>query len=190
MKALYANTKTEWRSWLAKHHNKEKEVWLIYYKADTGKPRISYEDAVREALCYGWIDSVVRSVDRERFAQKFTPRRRTSALSQPNKERVRELIKQKKMTSAGLKAIAHAFDPKTDRITEKLEVPPYIQKALKANQDAWKYFQKFPARYKRIRIAYIESQKKHSKEQHLRALRNFVNKTAQNKRIGIMKDMK
>ena len=181
---LYITDRKKWRAWLAKHHQNKSEIWLIYYRKETGKPRIEYNEAVEEALCYGWIDSIIKSIDKEKFAQRFSPRKKGSNLSQPNIERVKKLIKQKKMTKVGLAAIAHVFDPNQ---TQKLIVPAYILKALKANEKTWRNFQKLPEEYKRIRIAYIESQKKHDKGQLQRALRNFVNKTAQNKRIGIYK---
>jgi|SRR3989344_8226064 len=183
-KTLYIQNRKAWRAWLRKHHASEPEIWLVYYRKDSGKPRIAYEEAVEEALCYGWIDSIEKSIDAERFAQRFSPRRKTSVLSEPNRERLRKLIRQKKMTKAGLEAVAHVFDPKKDARAGKIVVPAYIQQALKAQPGAWKYFQQFPDSYKRIRIAYIESQKKHGKAQHHTALRNFVTKTAQGKRIG------
>ena len=95
---LYVTNRKDWRKWLAKNHKKQKEIWLIYYRKKTGKIRIPYDDAVLEALCYGWIDSIAKKIDEECFAQRFSPRRKNSILSQMNKERVRELIKEKKMT--------------------------------------------------------------------------------------------
>ena len=111
-KTLYVIDRSQWRKWLIKNHNKEKEIWLIYYRKASGKPRIPYNDAVEEALCYGWIDSTVKGMDEERFAQRFTPRRSTSVLSEMNRERIRRLIKGKKMTSFGLKAVSHVFKSK------------------------------------------------------------------------------
>ena len=104
------------------NYSKEKEIWLIYYKKSSNKPRISYNEAVEEALCYGWIDSIIKSIDHEKFAQRFTPRTPRSNLSEMNKERIRRLIKQKKMKDVGLKAISHAFD-KTKDSKEKFIVP-------------------------------------------------------------------
>jgi len=114
-KTLYVTNRKDWRSWLAKNHTSESEIWLIYYKKGTGKPRISHDDAVLEALCFGWIDSTSKSIDEEKFAQRFSPRRPKSNLSQINLENVRQLIKNGEMTEAGLSAIAHAYDPKSDR---------------------------------------------------------------------------
>jgi uncharacterized protein YdeI (YjbR/CyaY-like superfamily) len=184
---LYVTNRKDWRKWLAKNHKKQKEIWLIYYRKETGKPRIPYDDAVLEALCYGWIDSTVKKINAERFAQRFSQRRPTSVLSQMNKERIRELIKEKKMTKAGLKAISHVFNPKTDK-DEKLKISSNTLKALKANKEAWKYFQKMPPSYQRIRIAYIDGYKQHNTNTYKKTLAHFVKRTAQNKRIGFVRE--
>ena len=177
----------EWRTWLSKHHKTEPEIWLVYYKKESEKPRISYDDAVLEALCYGWIDSTVKKIDDARYAQRFCPRRPKSKLSQMNLERVWELVKQKKMTKAGLRAIEHVFDPEKDN-PEEFTIPPDILNAIKANEDAWKFFQMMPGSYQRIRIAYIESRKRHSDELYEKALAHFIKMTSQNKRIGFVKE--
>ena len=143
-KTLYVTDRKAWRQWLAKHHEKETEVWLLYFRKATGKPRIPYNDAVEEALCYGWIDSIVKTLDQERLAQRFSVRQRTSVLSQLNKERVRMLIAQQQMTPAGLAAIAHVFAPDKDS-AENFTIPPDILQPLQANKQAWKNFQQFPA---------------------------------------------
>ena len=138
-KTLYVTDRKQWRSWLTKNYNKEKEIWLVYYRKSSGKPRIPYNDSVEEALCYGWIDSTVKKIDEEKFAQRFTPRKPTSVLSEMNKERIHRLIKEKKMTSTGLKAISHVFDK--DR-KDKFFIALDILKALKADRQTWKNFQK------------------------------------------------
>ena len=89
---LYAANQKDWRKWLKRNYKTEKEIWLVYYKKTSGKPRIEYNDAVEQALCFGWIDSTVRKLDEERFAQKFSPRKPKSGYSQANKERLRKLI--------------------------------------------------------------------------------------------------
>ena len=109
-KTLYVHGRKAWRAWLSKNHKKEKEIWLIYCRKSSGKPRIPYNDAVEEALCFGWIDSIVKKIDDERFAQRFTPRGPRSRLSQANRERIREMISEGKMTKEGLAAVSHAFD--------------------------------------------------------------------------------
>lgn len=185
---LYVADRKSWRAWLAKSHKSETEIWLIYYRKETGKPRISYNDAVEEALCYGWIDSTVKKIDEERFAQRFSVRRKTSGLSQMNRERIHTLIARKKMTKAGFAAIAHVFDPSKEK-SEVLDIPPDILRPLKANEQAWIHFQKMPESYKRIRIAYIDSRKRHGEEQFKKSLNHFIAMTARNKRFGFVKEM-
>ena len=187
-KTVYLSDRESWRAWLAEHHDSESEFWLIYYRKETGKPRISYNDAVEEALCYGWVDSTVRGIDEKRFAQRFSRRKKNSSLSQMNKERIRSLIARKKMTQAGLDAVAHVFDPVADE-TEEFEIPQQILSALKANDRAWRNFQKFPGSYQRIRIAYIESRKRRGEQMYRKALQHFIDMTAQNKRFGFVKEM-
>src|SRR5882672_2504259 len=101
-KTLHVTSRDEWRAWLKKHHASETEVWLIYSKRNSGQPRIPYDHAVEEALCFGWIDSLVKRIDDEKFAQKFTPRRDCTKWSALNKRRVRKLIREGRMTEDGL----------------------------------------------------------------------------------------
>ncbi len=185
MKTFYARSRAEWRRWLRVNHRKEPEIWFVFYRKHTGKPSVSYNDAVEEALCYGWIDSIMRKLDENRYAQRFSPRRRTSGLSQMNKERVDKLIAQKKMTRAGLDAIAHAYKGDTKRFV----VPPDILNALKADPVIWKNYSRFPAPYRRIRIGYINAARNRPEEFRKR-LRHFLKMTAQNKRFGWVKEMR
>ena len=180
-KILYVTKKEEWRNWLKENYNKEKEIWLVYYKKDSKKPRISYNDAVNEALCYGWIDSTIKNIDQEKFAQRFTPRRPNSKLSEMNKERIRRLIKEKTMTSIGLKAVSHVFDKDEEK---NFVIAPDILKEIKKNEQAWENFQKFSEGYKRVRIGYIESQGKHSDDAFKKSLKNFIKNTEKNKKFG------
>src|SRR3981189_83037 len=111
-KTLYVTDRKAWRVWLKKNHASAKEIWLIYYKKHSGQPRIPYDDAVEEALCYGWIDSIVQRVDEDRTVQRFSPRRPKSFLSGTTKERGRRLIKARKMTRGGLEKIRAQLDEK------------------------------------------------------------------------------
>src|SRR5437763_427402 len=104
-KTLYVTTRDAWRAWLAKHYDSETEVWLIYYKKQSGQPRIPYDHAVEEALCFGWIDSLVKRIDDDKFAQKFTPRRDWTKWSALNKRRMRKLVREGRMTEAGLATV-------------------------------------------------------------------------------------
>jgi uncharacterized protein YdeI (YjbR/CyaY-like superfamily) len=184
-KTLYVTNRKQWRSWLAKNHDKEKEIWLVYYKKLSGKPRIPYNDAVEEALCYGWIDGIVKSVNKTSFAQRFSPRRPKSNLSEMNKERIRRLIKQRRMTAIGLRAVSHIFDKKKDK-KEKFTIAPDILNALKSDEQTWKNFQTFSEGYKKVRIGYIEDVRDYSEEMFKKRLNNFVKKTAKNKKFGMV----
>ena len=92
----------EWREWLAQHHHDRKEIWLIYYKKSSGKVGISYEEAVEEALCFGWIDGAIKGINEATYAGRFTPRRPKSPWSASNRERVARLIREGRMTEAGM----------------------------------------------------------------------------------------
>ncbi len=184
-KTLYVTTRQEWRAWLAKNHNKKNELWLVYYRKSSGKSRIPYNVAVEEALCYGWIDSIIKKVDENSFAQRFTPRKPTSQLSELNKERIKRLIKQNQMTPMGLKAIQHAFNPKKEK---KFIVPKQILAEIKKEPDAWKNFQKMPLWYKKIRISYIGSSEQQEKKIFEKRLNYFIKMTGKNKRFGFLKD--
>jgi uncharacterized protein YdeI (YjbR/CyaY-like superfamily) len=158
----------------------------VYYRKSSGKQRIPYNDAVDEALCYGWIDSTVKGIDGERFAQRFTPRRLTSPISEMNKERVRRLIKKRKMTSVGLRAISRFFDKEEDK-KERFTIAQDILKALKSDKNAWKNFKKFSEGYKKVRIGYIEDTRDYSSEMFLKRLQNFIKNTAKNKKFGMVR---
>ena len=101
-KTLYVTDRDNWRKWLEKYHNKEPEIWLVYYNKVSGKPTLPYNDAVEEALCFGWIDSTVKKIDEESYGQRFSPRNQRSNWSEANKERVIRLLKLGKMTPTGI----------------------------------------------------------------------------------------
>ncbi len=140
MKRLYIKTRTEWRKWLTKNHNKVEEVWLIFYKKGTGKPSIEYETAVEEALCFGWIDSLVNKIDKQRYARKFTPRKNNSVWSESNKKRVRKVIKEGRMTEYGLNKVKAAKKSgkwyEADKPDISFTMHPLLREALKKNKKA------------------------------------------------------
>jgi uncharacterized protein YdeI (YjbR/CyaY-like superfamily) len=104
-RTLYVHRVADWRAWLRKHHKTSREIWLVYYRKSSGKPRISYNDSVDEALCFGWIDSTQKKMDEDRLAQRFTPRRPGSKTSEMKKARARRLVREHRMTPAGLAVI-------------------------------------------------------------------------------------
>ncbi len=173
---LFARSRSAWRAWLKGHYRSETEIWLLYNKKHTGKRRIAYNDAVEEALCFGWIDSTVKSIDTDSFAQRFTPRRPGRAYSQANRERLRQLIRAGRVAKDVLKTIRGLR-------RERFVIPPDILRAIRANTDAWSHFGKFSLSYRRIRIAYIEGARRRP-EEFRRRLKHFVKMTAMNKLIG------
>jgi uncharacterized protein YdeI (YjbR/CyaY-like superfamily) len=187
-KTVSVTTRNAWRAWLKKHHATAPEIWLLYPKKHTGKPRVPYDEAVEEALCFGWIDSTVKSIDNDTFAQRFSPRKRKSPWSQPNIERVKRLIKQRKMTPAGVAAFKLAENPSK---SAKQKIAPEILKALKADKETWQHWQQFPDSYKRIRIAYLESCRRHGAAAFKKSLQYLLKKTKANKLFafgGVQKD--
>ena len=175
-KSFTPSNLADWRNWLAKNHDHEHEVWLVYFKAVKGKSNIDYESSVEEALCFGWIDSIVKTLDKERTVQRFSPRKPNAKYSQANIERLRALMAKKKV----IKKVAESL---SGVLNEKFKTSPDILKAIKANKEAWKNFQKFSEPYKRIRIAFIEGARKRPKEFEKR-LRHFIQMTEKNKMFG------
>jgi len=166
---LHVTNRKDWRLWLSENHHKEKEIWLIYYKKHTGKPRVPYNDAVEEALCFGWIDSIVRTIDDERYMQKFTPRKAKSNWSDSNKKRVEKLINAGKMTNAGLEKIETAkINGTWDNIitaTKSFEMPIELENALDINASAKNFFNKLAPSSRRQYIGWIASAKKEETKQ-------------------------
>jgi len=175
-KTLHVTNRQDWRKWLKKHYKTTKEIWLVYYKKQTGKPRIVYNDAVEEALCFGWIDSIVKTLDDKRTAQRFSPRKPKSKYSPANKERLRKLIKRRKV-------IKEVRETLGDISEEEFEIPKDILKAIKEDEEAWRNFQKFSDAYKRIRIGFIDGARKRP-EEFKKRLRYFLKMTGQNKQYG------
>jgi len=180
---LYVKDRNSWRKWLKLHHSRKKEIWLIYYKKESGKPRILYNDAVEEALCYGWIDSILKSIDDKKYAQRFSPRKPTSQLSPMNRERILRLKRQKKMTKAGLAAVSHAMHPLQKR--PQFRLPTDIKRELEKDPKVWANFQRLPGSYKRIRIGWIDASRRRQ-DIFKQRLRYFVKMTRQNKRFGMV----
>jgi uncharacterized protein YdeI (YjbR/CyaY-like superfamily) len=177
VRTLYVHRVSDWRAWLRKHHSTAREIWLVYYRKASGKPRISHSDAVDEALCFGWIDSTARPLDADRWAQRFTPRRKGSPTSELNKARARRLVREKRMTKAGLDAIGSLRVP-------RIVIADDVRAAFVRHPGAWRRFGRFPAAYRRIRIAWVEGARKRPAEFE-RRLRHLVKRSAKNERFGI-----
>lgn len=192
-KTLYVHRVRGWRKWLRTNHRSAREIWLVYYRKHSGKPRIAYNDAVDEAICFGWIDSTVKSLDQARFCQRFSPRRKGSPCSELNKHRAIRLIKEKRMTAAGLQALEGTLGGGAEihrgviRHRKPWKVPGDILRALKRTPGAWKNFQRFPQAYRRVRVEWIRSTRKRP-EIFERRLERFLKMTAKNRRFGMLVD--
>ncbi|BAY66198.1 hypothetical protein NIES22_63110 [Calothrix brevissima NIES-22] len=182
LESVYAKDRQEWREWLQRNHHSSIGVWLIYYKVKSGKPSIKYSEAVKEALCFGWIDSKVKTIDTERYMQIFTPRKPKSVWSKLNKQYIEELITQNLMTEAGLKKIETAKEngswSSLDAI-EALTIPADLQLALTANETANKYFEALSKSSKKNILSWIESAKR--PETRLKRIQQTIISVAQNK---------
>src|SRR5512142_1080529 len=176
---LEAADRKEWRRWLKKNFRTADEIWLVYYKKGSGQLRIPYNDAVEEALCFGWIDSTVRNLDDQRYAQRFSPRRPKSSYSPANLERLRQLVAEgrvERSVLASLPSLEGAGAP-------RLVVAKDILAAIKADKEAWANYRKLSPGYKRIRIGFIEGARNRPAEFKKR-LDYFIKMTARNKLFG------
>ncbi|MBE0661674.1 MAG: YdeI/OmpD-associated family protein [Bacteroidales bacterium] len=171
----YFTNRAEWRNWLNGNFDKEKETWFVFANKSSGKPTVSYNDAVEEALCFGWIDSIAKPLDNDHHMQRFTPRRVGSAYSQPNIERLIWLLQQN--------LVHPTLVEEMEKIVNKEFVfPADIMDAIKSDVTAWENYQHFTESYKRIRVAYIDGARKRPEEFEKR-LNNFISKTREKKLI-------
>ncbi len=175
MKTFFCSDRQRWRDWLSAHFECEREIWFVFPAKDSGEKSISYNDAVEEALCFGWIDGRAGTLDETHLLRRFTPRKKGSSYSQPNIERLIRLDAQ------GL--IHPKIRPSVEALISKPFVyPEDILDAIRSDAAAWKNFNSFTESYKRIRIAYIDAARKRPAEFEKR-LKNFIRKTGENKLI-------
>jgi len=183
MKTFDARTLPRWRKWLADHHESESEIWLIFHKQHTGKPSVAYQDALDEALCYGWIDSLVRRLDDERYARKFTPRKKSSRWSAINIKRYAALAKAGRLKAPG-KARSPAAGRTYDSITHVPEkIPTSITKGLKASPEAWSFFKTLTAREQRMYLGWIWLAKKEETKQ--RRMKEAIRLLSARQKLGL-----
>lgn len=160
---LYLKTSADWRKWLKANYNRSSGVWLIFYKKGSGQLTIEYDDSVCEALCFGWIDSIIKNLDSQRYARKFTPRKDDSKWSALNIRRIEKLIAAKRMAPAGLKKIESAKQNgkwhKPDRPQIDIEPSGDFLAALDRNKKANENFSKLAPTYKKHYIGWINSAK-------------------------------
>ena len=160
---LLVETQDEWRAWLERNHGDAAGVWLVSWKKATGNPFVAYTDTVDEALCFGWVDSRVDSLDDERGMRLFTPRNPRSPWSRINKEKVANLMRQGRMTEAGARMVAAAQSNGAWTLYDEIEdllVPPDLASALAGDEAARAYFENFPASAKKNILWWIKSARK------------------------------
>jgi len=186
-KILHIKNRNEWRKWLEINHKNINEVWLIHYKNPFNKKSINHFEAVEEALCFGWIDSKLKKIDKESFILRYSPRRPKSIWSKINKEKAEELIALGKMTKSGLEKIKDAkkqglWDTAyTNLVKDRL--PSDLKNSLMQNKTAWNNFQKFANSYRNMYIGWVRSAK--TKETRKRRISEVVKRAAKNKKPGI-----
>ena len=186
-KYLYVAGRDEWRAWLEENHARETEVWLICYKKHTGRPSVPYDDAVEEALCFGWIDSADRRLDEERYAQRYTPRKDTGKWAESNRRRIKKLIEAGKMTAAGMLKIGEGIlDAPLEELGAKkndVEVPQFFKEALMKKRKAWENFNGLAPSYRREYVAWVADAKR--EETRERRLKEAVRLLLENKKLGM-----
>ena len=190
LERLWVPHRAAWRAWLEEHHARPEGVWLVSFKKATGKPRVEYEDAVEEALCFGWIDSVVRTIDGERAMQLFSPRKRRSPWSTPNKRRVERLVASGLMRPAGLEKVEQARrDGSWDvyAVAESLEEPADLREALAAGPpDARSNWEAFSPSSRRAILWWVHSAKR--PETRAARITTVVREAGKNRRANFAVD--
>lgn len=179
---LDVRTRAAWRAWLAKHHAKAREVWLVFHKTHTGMRSIEYEAAVEEALCYGWVDSLITRLDDDRSARKFTPRKPDAAWSASNRRRYAKLEAEGRLAAPGRQRppTARSSEPPTIDVSR---IPPDVAKALKAVPKAWTSFQSLPPSHRRRYLLWILTAKQ--EETRGRRVKEAVRRLLRGEELGL-----
>ena len=184
MKTFVARTANQWRTWLEAHHESESEVWLVFHKRHTGVPSIAYEDAIDEALCFGWVDSLIKRLDDARYALKFTPRKAESRWSAKNRQRYAALEASGRLKPGGIRRppTGRGYNPPA-RFQMPATVPGYIQAALRRRPKALRYFETLAPSHRRRYIGWIETAKR--EETKARRLKEAIRLLAAGKPLGL-----
>jgi uncharacterized protein YdeI (YjbR/CyaY-like superfamily) len=187
MNLLYVNNRAKWREWLVQHYADEAAVWLVFYRKETGKPSIAYDAAVEEALCFGWIDSIIKKLDAQKYARKFTPRTKDSYWSNLNKQRAAKMITEGRMTQAGMALIETAKHtgrwkgkPRPELV---LTIHPDFRTALKANPLANKHFDTLSQTSRKQYIIWINTAKR--PETRAKRINEAVTLLAKGEKLGL-----
>jgi uncharacterized protein YdeI (YjbR/CyaY-like superfamily) len=181
---VHVRTRQEWRAWLQANHTTVSEIWLVFDKRHTGREAVPYEDSVEEALCFGWVDSLIKRLDESRYARKFTPRKPDSKWSSINRRRWQRMQAQGLLTEAGRQrppaAVMTDMPPRPPR---GKDVPPYIAKAFKTNRVAWANFEKLAPSHRWHYVLWIDSAKR--PETREKRIREAIVRLAAGEKLGI-----
>lgn len=182
METVFARDRADWRRWLAKHCARAGEIWLVFYKKGSGKQTVSYDEAVEEALCFGWVDGLKKGIDEESYAFRFTPRKPKSAWSKSNLDRVQRLMAEGRMMPAGLEAYHSTSHRKVAALPTAM--PKALEKKFREQRAAWANYGKFPPGYRRVTAGWVASAKK--EETRVKRLEKLIEFSARNERIEFM----
>ena len=182
-------TPAAFRRWLARHHESERELWVGFYKKSSGRPSVTWPESVDEALCFGWIDGLRKTLDADSYAIRFTPRRRGSVWSLVNTRRAKELVRAGRMKPAGLKAFEQR-DPEKSRMysfeqREAARLSPHAETLFKAHRAAWTFFESRPPSYRRAAIWWVVSAKR--EETRASRLDTLIRDSAAGRKIGLLR---
>jgi uncharacterized protein YdeI (YjbR/CyaY-like superfamily) len=185
VKTFLAQTTDQWRKWLDKHHASEPEVWLIFHKAHTGVAAIAYKDALDEALCFGWVDSLIKRLDDARYARKFTPRKADSRWSATNRQRYAALKASGRLTPAGIRRAPtdRGDAPRPQRYEMPKTLPRDIRSALRERPAAWRHFEVLAPEQRRRYVAWIVVAKR--EETRARRLKEAIRLLTARKPLGL-----
>jgi uncharacterized protein YdeI (YjbR/CyaY-like superfamily) len=185
MKTFLATSIESWRDWLAKHHDTQSEVWLVFHKLHRGVASIDYKDALDEALCFGWVDSLVKRLDDRRYVRKFTPRRSDSRWSAVNRKRYAALKAAGRLKPAGRRRppTDRSYGLRPPRLDLPSQLPPYMQTALKKHPGALRHFEALAASQRRRYFAWIESAKR--EDTRARRLKEAIRLLTAGKPLGL-----
>jgi uncharacterized protein YdeI (YjbR/CyaY-like superfamily) len=182
MKTLLLHTRKQWRSWLRDHHDSVAEIWLVFLKKEAGRQSLTYEDVVEEALCFGWIDSLVKRLDENRYARKLTPRKLDSRWSTINRRRYDSLKSRGLLAAPGLARAPTSRNGDAPR-PSVTALPAYIEEQLKANPRAWGFFETLATSCRRAYIGWIDTAKREETKQ--KRLRESIRLLAAGKKLGL-----
>jgi len=186
VKTLYVSDRAQWRAWLAKNHAIEDSgIWLVYYKQQTGKPSLNYDESVEEALCFGWVDSLIKRLDEEKYARRFTPRKPGSAWSDSNQKRIAKLAEQGLLAAPGIESVrlaklAGTWDEDGDRLED---IPEEFSKSLLENHAARVYFEKLKDRQRLNYIRWINQARQEATRR--RRIRESISLLEQGRVLGM-----